>query len=377
MMRPPPSRQSHGFRPSPPSCPSRPSRPEFSGRARFFRRFAWVALAVLLLGVCGALALAWLAATALGIVAPSPQSAAPIFLAGGLAGTVVAVLMVRGIMRRVGMPLRNVMEAAERVAGGDYSVRVSEHGPPAIYGLARAFNTMTERLQLHDRQRRDLMADVAHELRTPLTVIQGKLEGLLDHVYPRDDGHLTELVEDAHVLSRLIEDLRTLALSDSGALELQSEMTDLPALVRDAVRTFAADAARRTVAVVVDSSADLPPISVDPVRIREVLTNLLSNALGHTPPGGSVTVRVAAAKGGIRLEIADTGRGMAADEIERAFERFHKGPESRGAGLGLSIARSLIVAHGGEIHASSAPGRGTTMTVMLPFESPSIDVGAE
>jgi signal transduction histidine kinase len=370
MMRSRASRQSRA------SCPSRPSRrPEILGRARFFRRLARVALAVLLLGVCGALALAWLAATALGIVPPSPHSAATILLVGGLLGTAGAVLILCGIMRRVGVPLRDVMEAAERVAGGDYSVRVSEHGPPAIYGLVRAFNTMTERLQRHDRQRRDLMADVAHELRTPLTVIQGKLEGLLDNVYPRNDGHLAELLEEAHVLSRLIEDLRTLALSDSGALKLQSEITDLAALVRDAVRTFAAEAAARDVVVDVESTADLPPISVDPVRVREVLTNLLSNALRHTPPGGSVKVRVApAANGGIRVEIEDTGSGMAPGEIERAFERFQKGRESRGAGLGLSIARSLIVAHGGEIHASSAPGRGTTMTVTLPRDADGLDV---
>ncbi len=323
----------------------------------------------MLFGVCGALALAWLTATALGIIGPGARGAASVLLFGGLAGAAGVVLIVRRTMRRVGTPLRDVMEAAERVADGDYSVRVTEQGPPAIHGLTRAFNTMAERLQRHDRLRRDLMADVAHELRTPLAVIQGKLEGLLDDIYPRDDGHLTELLEEAHVLSRLIEDLRTLALSDSGALKLQKDLTDLGALAAEATRTVAAGARARGVAVGVEAAASLPPVSVDPVRIREVLTNLLSNAIRHTPAGGSVTVRVAfAGNGGVQIVVQDTGSGMAPEDIERAFERFHKGPESRGAGLGLSIARSLIVAHGGEIQASSAPGRGTAMTITLPKE---------
>src|SRR5712692_3920022 len=182
-----------------------------AGRGRFFRRLAWLVATMLLLVVCGVLALAWLVATGLGFVAPS-QHVAPMLLAGGILGAVVAGLVLAGVVRRVGMPLGAVMAGAERVAAGDYTVAVAEHGPPPVRALARTFNTMTERLQQHDRLRRDLMADVAHELRTPLTVMQGKLEGLLDGVYPRDDRQLAELLEETHVLSRLIEDLRTVAL---------------------------------------------------------------------------------------------------------------------------------------------------------------------
>jgi signal transduction histidine kinase len=226
---------------------------------------------------------------------------------------------------------------------------------------------MTERLQNHDRLRRDLMADVAHELRTPLTVMQGKLEGLLDGVYPRDDRHLGELLEEAHVLSRLIEDLRTLALSESGALKLQTEPTDAGALARDVVHAFAGDAAARRVTLDVDAPADLEPAAIDPVRVREVLTNLLTNALRHTPPGGSVGVRVeATSSDAVSVSVRDTGSGMTPAEIERAFDRFHKGSDSRGSGLGLTIAKSLVAAHGGEIHAASEPGRGTTVTFTLP-----------
>jgi signal transduction histidine kinase len=248
-------------------------------------------------------------------------------------------------------------------------VRVAEQGPPPIRALARAFNAMTERLGHHDRLRRDLMADIAHELRTPLTVMQGKLEGLLDGVYPRDESQLQQLLEETHVLSRLVEDLRTLALSESGALKLQMEPIDLGGLARDVAGSFGTDAAARHVTIAVDAPDDLPPIEIDPVRIREVITNLLSNALRHTPPGGSVVVRVAAVPGGARsVEVHDTGTGMTPEALARAFDRFYKGSGSRGSGLGLTIARSLVSAHGGEIHASSAPRGGTTIAFTLPRE---------
>src|SRR5439155_1771385 len=175
----------------------------------------------------------------------------------------------------------------------DYDVRVAERGPRSVRALARSFNTMTARLQDHDRLRRDLMADVAHELRTPLTVIQGKLEGLIDGVYPRDEAQLRQLLEETHVLSRLVEDLRTVALSESGALKLERESTDLSALARDVVNAFAGEASTRGVALTVDAPPELAPIEIDPVRIREVMSNLVSNALPHTPAGGSVTGRAA------------------------------------------------------------------------------------
>jgi len=313
------------------------------------------------------LALGWLAAMRAGIVGSSPRGAAVILLGGGFAGAVAAMATLARTLRRVGMPLGAVMEAADRVAAGDYSTRVAEYGPPPIRALARAFNAMTERLGNHDRLRRDLMADVAHELRTPLTVMQGKLEGLLDGVYPRDEGQLQQLLEETHVLSRLIEHLRTLALSESGALKLQKEPIDLGGLARDVAGSFGGDAAARHVTLEVDAPDDLPPIEIDPVRIREVITNLLSNALRHTPPGGSVVVRVAmTSSGAMSVDVHDTGSGMPPEAIARAFDRFYKGSGSRGSGLGLTIARSLVSAHGGEIHASSEPGRGTTIAFTLP-----------
>jgi signal transduction histidine kinase len=336
-----------------------------------------LAVLVMMLSACGAVALAWLAATTLGIVAPSGQRAAAVVFVGGMTVMGLAVLGLVSLMRRVAMPLGGVMDAADRVAAGHYDVRVAEQGPRSIRALARAFNTMTERLGNHDRLRRDLMADVAHELRTPLTVMQGKLEGLLDGVYPRDEAQLQQLLEETHVLSRLVEDLRTLARSESGALKLQKEPIDLGGLARDVAASFGGQAATRHVTIEVSVPDELPLIEIDPVRIREVIANLLSNALRHTPSGGSVIVRVAAPPHGsetriphpesrIVVEVRDTGSGMTPEAIARAFDRFYKGPGSHVSGLGLTIARSLVAAHGGEIHASSEPGGGTTIAFTLP-----------
>ncbi len=336
-------------------------------RLRFFRRLASLAIVALTFSVAGVWAITWFAATALGIAGPMGRGGAALLITGGVMGVVVAAGFVVVFMRRVGMPFGAVMEAAERVAAGDYSVRVDEHGPPPVRAMARAFNTMTGRLQDHDRQRRDMMADIAHELRTPLTIMQGKLEGLLDGVYPRDDSHLTEVLEETHILSRLIEDLRTVALTESGALNLQKESTDVVGLGRDVVRAFAGEAAERQVALTVDAPADVAPIPIDPLRIREVLANLVSNAVRHTPAGGSVDVRVTATPNGdVSVAVHDNGVGMTREDLARAFDRFHKGPESRGSGLGLTIAKSLVEAHGGTIRASSERGAGTTLTFTLP-----------
>lgn len=334
-------------------------------RARYFRRFLLLAVVLLVSAIGSAISL-W----HLGVIRHGPppsgyRGVVPLLFLAAIFVFAAAALALARMLGRAGGPLRAVMEAADQVAGGHYDVRVAEIGPPPIRALARAFNTMTARLQRQDRMRRDLMADVAHELRTPLTVIQGRLEGMLDGVYPLEAGPIGEALEEIHVLSRLVEDLRTLALSESGALTLQKESTDLAALARETASAFSLQAAERGVSL--DVSAPAPAtLDVDPVRIRQVLNNLLSNALRHTPPGGSVIVQVDVDPRRVSLQVRDTGSGMTAAELERAFDRFQKGPASRGSGLGLAIARSLITVHGGELEAASEPGRGTTMTVTLP-----------
>jgi signal transduction histidine kinase len=340
-------------------------RRQYQTRVRFFRRFAAIAVLMTLFAVGGVMALAWLAVRTTGVGAVSPVLIPLALLAVLFLGGMTALMVVGRTVRRVVTPLGAVMDAAERVSAGDYDVRVPERGAPPMRALARAFNTMTARLGSHDRQRRELMADVAHELRTPLTIMQGTLEGMLDGVYPLDDRQLAEALEQTRVLSRLVDDLRTLALSESGALTLDMEMTDVGSLARDVARAFAADASGRGVTLQADAP-ELPPIAVDPLRIREVLSNLVSNALRHTPAGGTVRLRAASTEADVTVDVRDTGSGMTEEELQRAFDRFHKGPGSQGSGLGLTIARSLVAAHHGDIRASSAPGRGTTMTVTLP-----------
>jgi len=288
----------------------------------------------------------------------------------GLLWLFVLAALFRGLMGRFGFPLGAMVEAADRVAAGDYSTRTPERGPRWMRALARAFNSMTSRLEVQDRQRRDLMADVAHELRTPLAVLQGRLEGMLDGIYPRDEGQLAAVLQETRTLARLVEDLRTLAHTESGTLTLQKEATDLAVLLNDTAASFSAEAAEHHIQLAVEASASLPLIDVDPVRIREVLTNLISNALRHTSENGRISVVASAQGDAIVVAVSDSGRGIPAEDLPRIFDRFYKGHGSRGSGLGLTIARNLVTAHGGEIRAESEEGKGTTMTVTLPLQPP-------
>jgi two-component system OmpR family sensor kinase/two-component system sensor histidine kinase BaeS len=271
------------------------------------------------------------------------------------------------VIRRFALPMGDVVEAADRVASGDFAARVPEQGPRSLRAVAHAFNSMTARLEMQDRQRRHLLADIAHELRTPLSVIQGRLEGVLDGVYPRDEAQIRQVLGDARTLSRLVDDLRTLAHAESGTLALDKEPTDLGVLAHDVIDTFSAEAAAGGVSLQLEATAEPPLVLVDPLRIREVLINLMSNALRHTPAGGSVTIAIRAESNRVVVQVADTGKGMTPEEASKVFERFYKGPQSRGSGLGLTIARNLVIAHHGEIHCDSRPGTGTTFTFTLPL----------
>jgi two-component system OmpR family sensor kinase/two-component system sensor histidine kinase BaeS len=363
-------RHAFGGRARPPWWPANepwpPRRHLPAGRRRFFRRAAVAAILVVALGAYGAFSLASMLATSAGLITPSARGVASLLFAGAGVGAGIAAVLVIAFARRVALPIGAVMDAADRVADGDYAARVAERGPMPVRGLARSFNTMAERLQSHDRLRRDLMADVAHELRTPLTVMQGKLEGLIDGVYPRDERQLAEVLDHTHLLSRLVEDLRTVALTESGGLKLHKEFTDVVELGQGVVRAFDVEAKERGVTLAIESVDAAPPVSIDPVRVREVLGNLLSNAVRHTPSGGRVTMRIANGDQALSIEVRDTGAGMSADELARAFERFYKGADSHGSGLGLTIARNLVRAHGGEMTATSRPGVGTTISFTLP-----------
>jgi two-component system sensor histidine kinase BaeS len=282
---------------------------------------------------------------------------------------VIAILaaLLRGLVG-AGRDLDRMLGATRRVEVGDYRVRVgktrSDMRP--IQELARGFDTMAARLEADEEQRRTLLADVSHELRTPLAVITGNLEAILDGVYPPDEAHLTPILEETRVLERLIDDLRTLTLSEAGTLALHPEPTDPDVLVGDVVRSFTPAAAQAGVRLIAEVPDDLPILDIDPVRIREVLSNLVANALRHTPGGGSVTLGASVTTDEVVLTVTDTGPGIDPDLRPYVFDRFVKGDTSRGSGLGLAIARGLVEAHAGTISVDAPAGGGTTFRVSLP-----------
>jgi len=329
-------------------------------RGRFFRRIAiGIALFFAFVFVAG-----WLGAT-FGGGFHEGRRAGPWFL-------VFPILLIIGfvafgrVVRRTARPIGEVMDAAARVAEGDYTARAKVQGPGDVRDLARAFNRMAERLQTNEEQRRNLLADVAHELRTPLSVIRGRVEGMADGLYEPGGGDLALIGAETTVMARLLDDLQLLSNAEAGALRLHRERLEPGELVETAEAAHRAEAAERGVALRTEVAPDMRTLDVDRVRIGEVLANLVSNALRHTPAGGTVTVGAARDEAGMAFRVTDTGEGIPADELAHVFDRFTRSPESRGSGLGLAIAKSLVQAHGGTISAESEPGRGTTIRFVLP-----------
>ncbi len=281
----------------------------------------------------------------------------------------ISIFAARNI-RRMSNPLDELVEASNKVAEGDYSIRLEEKGPPEVRFLLRGFNSMAERLQVTDQQRRNMLADVSHELRTPITVIQGNVEGILDGLYPADEARLKSILEETQVLSRLVDDLRTLALAESGALRLKREPTPLPELIRDTISNFEAQAKEKVIRLEM-SLGDVDEATIDPQRVREVLTNLLSNALRYTPRGGEVKVGFvessSSVERAITIFVEDNGPGIEPTILPHVFDRFYKSSDSGGMGLGLSIAKYLVEAHGGKIWAESKVGQGTKISFTLPI----------
>jgi signal transduction histidine kinase len=325
------------------------------------RRAAGFIVFMLLVFVLVGTAIVWLLSTLLGASWFTAILAIVLLL--------VLARVVGGVVRatRLAMaPMGELIEAAARIEAGELGTTVTERGPRELRTLARAFNAMSGRLARSDAERRKLLADVSHELRTPLTVIQGNVEGMLDGLYSPDRVHLERVLAETHQMERLIEDLRTLSLADAGALVLHREPTDLAALAAEVVAGFAPQAEAGGVALQVDAAEDVGEPELDPPRIRQVIGNLVSNALRHTPSGGRVTVAVERTGEVRALTVTDTGEGMDPDAAAHAFDRFWRSADSAGAGLGLAIVRDLVTAHGGSVELHSALGEGTRVVCRFP-----------
>jgi signal transduction histidine kinase len=344
-----------------------PPRPPFHGGRRFPFRFRLGCLIPVFFLLSGSACIA--AGFVAAYFAGASRSIPPGFFLVPLFLFILFSLAIGGTLRRMINPLDEVMEAADRVASGDYSARIRVYGSREVRTFIRSFNTMTARLQAYDELRKRMLADISHELRTPLTVLQGNLEGMLDNVYPRDEEHISLLLEETRVLSRLIDDLRTFSLAETGRLVLQKEPCDPARLVSDLVRAMQSSAAEAGVTLAGSPAGGLPAVEMDAARIREVLENLVANAVRHTPAGGTIRIicrRDPDRESRLEFRVEDNGAGIPADLLPHVFDRYVKSVDSGGTGLGLAIAKRLVEAHGGEIRAESETGKGTTIRFWIP-----------
>jgi signal transduction histidine kinase len=300
------------------------------------------------------------------------QSIGRFFLWGGLLAIAVALLLATMISRRMLAPVRALTGAARRLGKGDFSQRVQTKDKSELGELAESFNSMADDLERAERLRRNMVADVAHELRTPLSNLSGYLEAISDGVLKPDKAAISSLREEATTLSRLVTDLQELSLADAGELKLTRQPEDMAQLIKQAVAAQQSQASAKGLTVKAELPPGLPEVNVDAHRIGQVLRNLLDNAVAHTPGGGSVTLTAVNMGDEMKIRVTDTGEGIPPDDLPNIFERFYRVDRSRtrstgGTGLGLTITRRLVEAHGGRIEAESDPGRGSTFTITLPL----------
>jgi signal transduction histidine kinase len=292
-------------------------------------------------------------------------------IAGGL-----ALLLAAAFSYQLLRPVQELTRAAETLSRGDLSQRVEVRGEDELARLAATFNSMADSLQRAETERRALTADIAHELRNPLAVQRANLEALQDGLYPLTAENLQPILEQNILLTRLVEDLRTLALAESGQLKLELTPTDLPALVRRAAEHFEPQAAARQIRLQfidqIDPSNPLPLLTLDPMRIDQILSNLLSNALRLTPNGGSVSLELSRIPYAACVTVRDSGPGIPPEALPHVFERFYRADRSRsrsegGTGLGLAIARQLAETQHGSLIAQNHPEGGAMFTLTLPL----------
>ncbi len=273
-------------------------------------------------------------------------------------------------------PIRRVSAAAAQIAGGDLSARaVLPDFPPnagELEGLTRNFNRMAEALERLERERQSMIANAAHELRTPLTILQGQIDAMREGVRPLDDASLARLDRQTQLLARLVQDLRTLSLAEAGRLSLDVRTLDAARFAERVGASFSERAAERSIHLSFVSELPGPSaeagVTADPDRLEQILSNLLSNALQHTPAGGKVTLSVARCQAQIAFTVEDTGPGLTSEVLARVFDRYYRasGGVASGSGLGLAISSALVALHGGSVEVENAAGGGAVFRVLLP-----------
>ncbi len=283
---------------------------------------------------------------------------------------IVVAATLFSLYSRFGRPLENLFDAINTVEEGDLSVRVPEDNSAMFSDLFKRFNKMVGELERSEQQRRNLTADIAHELRTPLHIIQGNLEGIIDGVYQPTPEHINTTLEETRLLARLVNDLQTLSLAETGQLPLHPTRFLLADLIDDLTSSFSSQAASLGIDLKTSMADKNQELTADYDRLNQVLSNLVSNALRYTPRGGTITINTEAIQNGTRITLHDTGSGIPAEDLPFVFDRFWRGDRSRSerthSGLGLAIAKQLIRAHGGTIAAQSAVGSGSSFVIELP-----------
>ncbi len=291
------------------------------------------------------------------------------------AGLIVSVFaIVLGVLtsRALSAPLAQLAASARALSDRRWDVRAKVEGAQEIADAARAFNNMADSLQQAEINRRNMTADIAHELRTPLTVIQGNLRAMLDDVYPLDRAEIATIYDETQLLGRLVEDLRLLALAEAGQLDLKPRDEDAHALLRAAAAQYQIAAEAKGVRLVVEAAGAPLLVRADLDRVGQVLRNLISNALRHTPDGGVITLSLESLGTHARLRVTDTGDGIPAESLQHIWDRFYRGDASRarasgGTGLGLAIVKGLVEAVGGGVGVESRAGQGSTLWFTLPL----------
>jgi signal transduction histidine kinase len=301
------------------------------------------------------------------------------FLRGGFLAMIIAIILALLISRRILAPVKALSQAARSYGKGDFSRRVADKGRGELAALSHSFNSMADNLERTQTLRRNMVADIAHELRTPLTNLKGYLEAISDGVVEPNKATIDSLSDEASTLSHLVADLQELSLADAGELKMAFQPEDAAALIRDTIAAINPKVIVKNISVSVVLPDTLSPVNIDARRIRQVLNNLLENAIAHTPTGGKIEVTAREEGKLVFITIADNGEGIPEKDLPMIFERFYRVDKSRtratgGSGIGLTIVKRLVEAHGGTINVASTVGQGASFTFSLPsapnYQSP-------